>query len=522
MTGARPAWLVLLLLGGGAWAQAGDGIRGTQRAALLDTVGDRDVVSVLMDVELGACLDAYGDLRAALDRLWESHARLIAAHPAKRVWIGWAGTLGDLSDEQVELVFSWFDSPERTRRRYFCEDGFPREWRGLPDDELVDELLEYLQRETQRAELRLRSRGEVERRRIVGEMEVLADDLLARYEAQSEGEIEGLQRLRSGVVGLWERHVELYDPGPEPLGPEGDVVLGELRKYRYNPFVWHDPADLARRDRIRRSWRRHRRALAEQLAEEQALLDAALRAALTSSDPDDRARMAREMMRAQASLEASLADLARFERRVAQYRTGDAILDTLLDNGVRRSNVRKAERLAQEVVQARNDAVETLAVLLSAPGAGSAELTSSGTGSVGEGQGSPGSAGDGADSSAGAGSGTAGAAGQGGSANWDLKVYQGRLPPPGQGWSPQLIAAIQFANPSLDETDVRLLLSLISAAYGYLNDRAAIEGAVWRSLAAPGGWRLSGAEGGLSELYDARLGPEGQAEVRFELRLLEP
>ena len=102
---------------------------------------------------------------------------------------------------------------------------------------------------------------------------------------------------------------------------------------------------------------------------------------------------------------------------------------------------------------------------------------------------------------------------------WVERVYQGPLPTPSATWSEDLVLAISSRHVGLDETDVRILLGLVQLAYTELPGRAAVEQAVWRSLAQGDGLRIRGEETSLSELWKPGLSRAEQPAVTFILTL---
>jgi hypothetical protein len=536
-----------------ARAQDEDGSLSTRIASVLEgrRVGGLSLREHLVSLDFRGCLqDARIDLLAGLDDLRGVHRRAVEQQRSPAVWRAWSRALDGLSPDAWLLVSTWLDSPETARRLYLCEDGLPASWRALPPDDYVLEAVAWFDASVAEREKALRATSPGDREAAVMALMELRAGLLERYRASYPDDgphRPALDRLGSRLGLMWDALVEPWDQGFSPRARTEDPApdaSGMGRARFQSPFTGMaipDPKDVAARDAVAAGWRRQKDALQRDLRERQAELDESVtRLAVLAAGPElDRAL--RDAARVSARLASAVASIERMQDGVRHFSTGRPWVDGMLDDGYRRRAVRRLERQQSRAQEARTalEAAIAAAVERGAAPPGKPREAEPGRGGATGGTGIA-SGGDVRSGTPGPGNWLAGLPGadrravvsseQAGRASgpepipegsgWVERVYEGPLPPPSEVWSGDLVRALRQRLPSLDETDARILLSLVREAYSELPDRASVERAVWRSLADPAGLQLRGEEATLSDLYrDGRPRSE-QPVVTFVLRLL--
>ncbi len=524
--------------------------RGFQRVLTEYEVGGEPLRDWLGDLDSQACLaDDRDEVVEALEALRRVHMHALGDRSTPVVWRMWNRRLRGCSTDGRRLVETWLDSPARAKREYLCEDGLPEDWKQLDRDAYVLEALLWYEGEIAGQEDDLT--GETERVResaVMGLMEA-QDDLLERYDAtfpDAEADIDARGVLEGRLVAMWDELVEPHDLGfrppvrPQALRPDAPPLRGPPIRSQ-NPaglisIPILDPKDAAELIRITSSWHRRESLLRDDLDRQRGELKQLRRRIDATEEPDELARLLREARRADAALECTLGDLARFEDDVRNYDPGNRFMNRLLEQGFRENRVVALDRDQAEVAVVRGE----LALAIAEVPEPVAVTGGDGVGVGGAGDGGPagpgrwiaglpgaderiaelavtGPPGEGATDAASAGEeGSAGAASEG---RWVERRYEGPLPEPVGAWEPGLVAALRDHQPALDDADVAVLLQLIELAFTELPDRAAVEDAVWRSLAIPGGLELFGQESQLSELLADGYDAGEQPSIVFVLRL---
>ena len=485
-------------------------------------VGGLSLQEFLYSLDFVDCLtDARTDLVAGLDRLRAIHVGSQEARGIPATWRAWRPFLDGLSPDATILVSTWLDSPEVAQRLYFCEDGLPASWRGLSPEAFVVEAITWFDIEVAEREHALQRGHAGDREQAVMHLMELRDTLLGRYATTfaTASADKPARLLEDRLALMWSTLVEPYHYGftpkaraTTPVADQGVSRYSPVSPFKEGGIGIPDPRDVALRDRVARGWRRQRATLRRELKDRQERLDLAIVALDEASGTEELNQRMREAMRIDAELAQSVADLERLQARVRSLQTGKPWVDDMLSNGFRRRAVRRLDRSEVAVLRQR-DAVRQSMSSAVARGAIDPEQMMSGTaplpsGAPGQapqldaGEPGPGNwlagletgsldAGNRADRAEGIPEGT----------GWVQRTYEGPLPPPSKVWSQDLVGAILTRHPRLDEADVRILLGLVRATYSEITGRAAIEDAVWRTLATSEGLRLGGEETTLSELY---------------------
>ena len=476
----------------------------------------------LYSLDFEDCLtDARVDLVAGLDRLRAIHVGSQEARGIPATWRAWRPFLDGLSPDATVLVSTWLDSPEVAQRLYFCQDGLPASWRGLSPEAFVVEAITWFDIEIAEREHALQRGHAGDREQAVMHLMELRNTLLGRYATTfaAVSQDGAALVLEERLALMWSTLVEPYHYGftpkaraTTPVADQGVSRYTPVSPFKEGGIGIPDPRDVALRDRVARGWRRQRATLRRELKDRQERLDLAIAALDEANGTEELNQRMREAMRIDAELAQSVADLERLQARVRSLQTGKPWVDDMLSNGFRRRAVRRLDRSEVAVLRQR-DAVRDSMSSAVARGATDPDLMMSGSAPpVGPASGgvslpAPGAPGPG-NWLAGLETGALDAGNRPGRAEgipegsgWVQRTYEGPLPPPSKVWSQDLVGAIRTRHPRLDEDDVRILLGLVRATYAELTGRAAIEDAVWRTLATSEGLRLGGEEATLSELY---------------------
>ncbi|MCP4868450.1 MAG: hypothetical protein GY898_07005 [Proteobacteria bacterium] len=502
-------------------------------------VGGLSLYEYLTAVDFEGCLqDVRVELLDGLDQLRSTHVVALENRKPTAVWRIWERKLDGLSPDGMLLVQSWLDSPEIGRRLYFCEDGLPPSWRTLEPDAYVIEAVTWFDVAAAERDELLRQGSPGDREQAVMELIELRTALTDRFTttfATSTATTAALARMDDRLDLMWDALVEPHHFGftPRARTEDPDYDPGATRRARpANPFAGAaipDPRDVALRDRTAASWRRQKQLIDRDIVDRQARLDEAVGAIEAEGDPAELDRLVRVAMRIDAELAQSVNDLERLQGRVRVHATGRPWVDSMLDNGYRRRAVRRLGRQEQQTQQQRVATADAIVVAVrkgarppdeqqgggGAGGSGSGGVTVVATGEAGPGNwlaGLP-MPESGLPQTAVADVGIPEGAG------WVDRVYEGPLPSPSGVWSDDLVSAIRVRHPSLDDTDIRILLGLVREAYRELPSRAEAERAVWRSLASDRGLNIRGEESTLSDLYLPGAARADQPIVTFVLTL---
>lgn len=502
-------------------------------------VGGLSLGEYLAGVDFEGCLqDVRVELLDGLDKLRSTHVVALENRKPTAVWRTWERKLDGLSPDGMLLVQAWLDSPEIGRRLYFCEDGLPPSWRTLEPDAYVVEAVTWFDVAVAERDEFLAQGSPGDREQAVMELIELRGALTDRFTttfASSSDTTEALARMDERLDLMWQHLVEPHHFGFTPRARTEDPNFdpGATRRARpANPFAGAaipDPRDVALRDRTAASWRRQKQIIDKDIQDRQDRLDEAVDAISGASDPAELDQLVRVAMRIDAELAQSVNDLERLQGRVRVHATGRPWVDSMLDNGYRRRAVRRLDRQEQQTQTQRTAAAEAIVVAVGKGARAPAEQQGGGAG------------GD-----SGSGGVTVVASGEAGPGNWlaglpmpesglpqtsvaDVgipegagwvdRVYEGPLPAPSGVWSDDLVAAIRVRHPTLDDTDVRILLGLVREAYPDLESRADAERAVWRSLASDRGLNIRGEEATLSDLHLPGAARADQPIVTFVLTL---
>ena len=514
-------------------------------------VGGEPLRDWLGDLDARSCLtDDRDDLVPALEALRRVHMDALGDRSSPRIWRMWNRRLRGCSDDGRRLVETWLDSPARAQREFLCEDGLPPEWQELDGDEyLLESLLWY---EARIAGSQAALTGDGERVREVAVMELMeaAEDILERHDATypaDEAYGAGREELEQRLTAMWDELIEPHDLGFRPSIRQ-PTASSDYRDLTGPPIVPQngggllsfpilDPMDAAELARITDSWRTREHLLLDDVDARREEVRSLRRDLAGTEDPEQLAFLLREAQRADARLECALDGLTRFEEEVRTYDPGNRFMNRLLEQGFRHRRVLSLDGDQAEVQVAREELAQTIAEIPSERLAAARAAGDGGSGSGGAVPGPgrwiaglPGAAeriaalaaaaapdrgAARADLPADPGA-VAGAPAEG---RWVEQRYEGPLPEPAGSWDPGLIAALRDHQPALDAADAAILLQLIELAFTELPDRSAVEGAVWRSLAIPGGLELFGQESRLSELLADGYDAGQQPEIVFVLRL---
>lgn len=509
-------------------------------------VGDLRLGEYLAGLDTDGCLGEVAiPLVDGLADLADAHRTEVGRRAEVDVWRIWEPRLRRMSEDGRRLVTHWITSPEVARRRFLCEDGLPPTWISLPPDRFVIEAVLWFEGAVAAREESLRKGITAERERVVVELMQVQDDLVNRFQATyREGAVAAAARARmeDRLDLMWEALIEPWHTGfhtkarPEeqspPRGPKAPpLAIGPLGG------DIPDPEDIAASRRVLASWRRERLVYDEQLADRRAHLDQVASAARAEEDPALLARLAMRAKRVDHQLAATIEQIGWFQDRVRADAGGghrNRVVERLLSGGGRKRTVKKLEQRVAELQRERGraealvaDAVARGAVL---PGAGTGvgaeggiggPLAAAGEGSVGPG---PGNWTAGLPGTVAVADGTGAEGGEAGGAHLAgagvvKRIYEGPLSSPSSAWSPDLVQALRTRHPELDDTDARILLGLILAAYRELVDVPGTEKVVWENLGTAEGLGLRGQEATLSDLWKPGRPASEQPEVTFVLQL---
>ena len=501
-------------------------------------IGGLTLREYLVALDFEGCLASVREeLVVGLGKLRGHHVVALEHRNPTAVWRTWDKKLDGLSPDATLLVSAWLDSPESARRLYLCDDGLPPSWKSLHPDAYVVEAVTWFDVGVAERELTLGGGSPGDREQAVMELMELREALSDRFATtfvSDPATDEAQGRLETRLALMWDHLVEPHDFGFTPRARTTDPLVdpaATARARAQNPFSSGgvgipDPRDVALRDRVVRSWRRQRQAIDREVEDRQARLDDVVAGIEQEADPAELDRMVRLASRLDAELAHSVADLERLEARTRRLQSGRPWVDGMLSNGYRRRAVRRLDRRQAQVQVQRVEVAEAVEVAVR-KGATPPKQQMEGEvgGTVGGGWASGGDPGPGnwlAGLPVPAGSASAGTTAtptlEPGS-GWIERVYEGPLPTPSGVWSDVLVQAITTRHPSLDETDVRILLGLVREAYGELRGRSEVESAVWRSLGAADGLRIRGEEATLSELWIPAAGRSDQPIITFVLTL---
>ena len=466
-------------------------------------VGSTPLGTYLATLRFEGCLDVVREeLVQSLHTLRALHVAAVESNSIKRVWRSWELLLDGLSDDSYLLVTTWLDSPKTAARLFLCDDGLPRSWRALGPTAYVVEAVTWFDVALAEREHNIRKGIAADRELAVMELMELRLGLQDRFD-MSYGASQSSRRARMQLLDrlalMWERAVEPWHRGFSPRGRLSDPDPAPERKSRA-PFSTPtagiqliDPIELAVRDRVLRSWRRQRASIDSDIKANQERLSAAAAGLDATLQTPLQDRQLREAARLRAELNHSLADLERMENRIYTLKTGRSIVDSMLDRGHRRRAARSLKRRGVRL-QAQRQAVQKIIERAVKAGARSPDLpppSASESSPITQlGQPGPGNWLAGLDRpEAGFSPGTEASSALPPS-GWVERVYEGPLPTPSATWSQDLVDAIGSRHPGLDEEDIRILLGLVQLAYRELPGRAAVEAALWRSLAQGEGLRI--------------------------------
>ncbi|MCK6530506.1 hypothetical protein L6R50_24090 [Myxococcota bacterium] len=510
-------------------------------------VGDLRLGEYLAGLDTDGCLGEVAvPLVDGLADLADAHRTEVGRRAEVEVWRIWEPRLRRMSEDGRRLVTHWITSPEVARRRFLCEDGLPPTWISLAPDRFVIEAVLWFEGAVAAREESLRKGITAERDRVVVELMQVQDDLVNRFQATYRDDAVAAlaqARMEDRLDLMWEALIEPWHTGfhvkarPEEQSP--------LRGPKAPPLAIGplggdipDPDDVAASLRILASWRRERRVYEEQLADRRAHVDQIASAARAEEDPEVLARLAMRARRVEHQLAATIEQIGWFQDRVRADAGGghrNRVVERLLSGGGRKRTVKKLDQRVAELQRERGraeavvaDAVARGAVLPGSGGAGGGAeggaggpLAAAGEGSGGPGPGNwtaglPGTVA--VADSAGTEGGESGAPPLAG-AGVVKRIYEGPLSSPSSAWSPDLVQALRTRHPELDDTDARILLGLILAAYRELVDVPGTEKVVWENLGTAEGLGLRGQEATLSDLWKPGRPASEQPEVTFVLQL---
>jgi len=500
------------------------------------SVGGVPLGEYLPALQFTGCLDdVRAELVEGLGALRRVHVNAVERRRLPQVWRTWERKLSDLSPDAWLLTTAWLDSPEVARRLYMCDDGLPPSWKALDPDGYVREAVVWFDVAVAEREQAVLKGAPADRELAIMELLELQEALVDRFATTYPAEAAyagARERLDERLDLMWRVLVEPHHYGFTPRARTTDPeTTGDAHRRRMpqSPFIGisiPDPQDSRARDRVVESWRRQRRIVDAEIKVRTAELEE-----ITTEMATARGEELQDLVRAAARLEAQVSnarvDLVRMQNRVRHFSTGKPWIDSMLSAGFRRRNVKKLD--------ARDDTLEAQSVALREA---VEEAVSRGASPPPRWDGTEGGGGEEAVAA------TRVERGTPGPGNWLAglpegtvsaavpdaapgipegtgaveRVYEGPLPLPSAVWSLDLVDELVAAHPTLDRTDVRILLGLVKAAYRELPDRAAVEEAVRRTL-DEGGLRIRGEESTLSDLWIPGRTRGDQPVVTFVLTL---
>lgn len=504
-------------------------------------VGGLSLGEYLHSLRFEGCLhEVRAELVAGLDALHKVHIRAREGRTYKEVWRVWDSKLEGLSPDAFMLVQTWLDSPENASRLYLCEDDLPGAWKRLDADGYVLEAVTWFDISIAEEEAALQRGTAGDREQSVMTLIEVRSALIDRFEATyPSGEATAVARdnLELRLDLMWDQLVEPYHFGFSRRARTDDPEANAdaTRRGRVgNPFQSGgigipDPRDVSARDQVVRSWKRQQKVLDAELDERQELLDEALGALRAAEGKRELDAWIREAERLRREIEHTVSDIERVSTNVRFYSTGRPWVDDMLSNGFRRRAVRRMAK-RQASTQEQRVAVESLIAEAVRRGGDppptAGEALGAGSSTVAGGNRKTGDPGPGnwlaglpeSDATDGTTAMTDEAGIPEGS-GWVERRFEGPIPPPSGIWSAELVQAIRDRYASLDETDVRILLSLVKAAYSELGTREQVEQAMWRSLGTGDGLSIRGEESTLSDLYVPGRARIDQPIITFVLTL---
>ncbi len=501
------------------------------------SVGGVPLSEYLPALEFQGCLDdVRAELVEGLGALRRLHVNAVERRRLPQVWRTWERKLSDLSPDAWLLTTAWLDSPEVARRLYLCDDGLPPSWKALDPDGYVREAVTWFDLAVAEREHAVLQGAPADRELAIMELLELQDALADRFATTYPGgaEYDGARsRLSERLDLMWEVLVEPHHYGFTPRARTTDPETSgdaHRRGMPQSPFIGiaiPDPQDSRARDRVVESWRRQRRIIDAEIKERTAALEE-LTTAMATTSGDELQGLVRAAARLEAEVSNARVDLVRMQNRIRHFSTGKPWIDSMLSAGFRRRNVKKLDA-RDDTLEAQSVALREAVEAAVARGAAPPPRWDEGEGGGGTGEVAV----------------TRVERGKPGPGNWlaglpeglveaaapDIgggipegtgeveRVYEGPLPLPSAVWSLELVDDLVAAHPTLDRTDVRILLGLVRAAYRELPDRAAVEAAVRRTL-DEGGLRIRGEESTLSDLWIPGRSRGDQPVVTFVLTLV--
>lgn len=501
-------------------------------------VGGLSLREHLVSLDFEGCLqDARAELVDGLGKLRALHVVATEDRKLTAIWKVWDRKLEGLSPDAWLLVTTWLDSPETAARLYLCDDGLPASWKGLGPDQFVVEAITWFDLAVADQERALRGPVPADREQAVMTLIEVRQGLLDRFSSTYPGDApngEARARLDDRLGMMWESLVDPYHFGFTARGRVDDPLADSSGSGRYqgqNPFGSGgvgipDPRDVAARDKVARSWKVQQKIVDQEIAERQAELDYATAAIEAATDDQQLDRAVRYASRVDSELGQLVSDLERMQNRVRYFSTGRSWVDDMLSNGYRRRAVRRLARREKKALVVRDEAESVIAEAVARGATPPGQIRPGAPGTVGGGSIATGKPGPGnwlaGLPGAAEGGSTVATNDEGGippGTGWVERTYEGPLPSPSAVWSQDLVDAIKRRHDSLDETDIRILLGLVRAAYSELPNRAAVEQAVWRSLTEGDGLNIRGEESTLSDLYVPGAGRADQPIITFVLTL---
>ena len=274
-----------------------------------------------------------------------------------------------------------------------------------------------------------------------------------------------------------------------------------------------DPKDVIMAQRIIDSWRNTRRELVRQIGEQERRV-ASLERDLSNADESEGDALRAELARASNTLGQLTVDLTRHGNSLAGKRTGRAVADKLVAAAVPRESraTRRDQRAAAHAANQARDAVRRTeppgtpgsATHIRTPDTGSGGGVLPGTDAGTTLTGGPGP--DAADDP--------------GVPGGRTLLYEGPCPLPDPRWSPEIVAALLSHDPSLDEVDARIVLSLIQRALPHDVERG-VEEVVLEHLNAGFDLQLRrGHVDRLSDVVDPAAPADEQTVIQFQVTLV--
>lgn len=530
-------------------------VRAELAAALAgNAVAGAPLGEYLTSLDASGCLqDVETELVAGLKAIKGVFTDQVEATTFDHAWKAVAPQLDGFSGDGRLLVATWLDNQELARSRFFCEDSLPSSWMNVSTTRHVVEAVLWFDLAIAEREKKLIEGNEADRERAVIELLDLRRELTHRYQAtyaSDENSVELLGALEERLALMWEVLVEPFHLGFAPKAlldsEDGDWVsasgTASLSSNAFYGMDIPDPRDVAKRDKVRRSWRIQTNTLKKEArelsTERERITDAITFAA--DGDSDELNPLVREAMQLDMRLGQVQADLAQLEHRVRGFKTLSPVVASMVANRPTKGTVKaiarvedSAETDRQELSYAVNDALMRGAstpdqLMPSSLDDAVASLSKVDLSLIGDPNALP-SPGNWIAGIPGYGTGVdrdesarlaveklKGLIGTG----WVERAYEGPIIAPSRDWSRDLVESVREQDDSIDEIDARILLGLIEAAYSELPDRPAVELAVRYAMRRGGGLQLTGNESQLSELYNAELAPEAQQELVFVLKLL--